>query len=72
MEPKSEPSQHLGYAVLSLWILGAVLSDEETKLNKVSFSVNSVYVGDRHRRSAVLLENCHRTSTDKAQLTHNT
>lgn len=41
MEPKSEPSQHLGYAVLSLWILGAVLSDEETKLNKVGFSVNS-------------------------------
>lgn len=41
MEARSEPSQNLGHVVLLLWILGAVLGDEETEIKKVSFSINS-------------------------------
>lgn len=40
MEQRSGPSQNLGSAVLPLWILGAVLSDGDTKIYKVCFPGN--------------------------------
>lgn len=47
MDPRSEPSQNLVYAVLPHWILEATLSDADTKMNKVLFSNEyKIYMGE--------------------------
>lgn len=60
----------VGCEVLALGILGAVLSDEDIKINKVCFSINPESIWVPNLTEVLFLVSFHRRGRGKVQLTH--